>query len=101
MTFSYINNIWLKFLALARNYFFFIMSSQLPNIRGGCGFILRTQNVNGAFYTNGMSGAGVSAAGPDPLMHLDASRYNSIYKDNVNQVFGDSLGMNCYIKALM
>lgn len=75
------------------------MSSQLPNIKGNCGYVLRGYNIGGAFYSEGRSPAGTHASTGDPLIHLDVSRYNPIYKDNVNEVFGESVAMNAFIKA--
>ena len=93
----------------------FIMSSQLPNATGYVYFgtdnngsnSVHPINPTGAFYGTGRPGAYISDHNPrgDEAgyhdLRMDLSRVSNIYKNSATQVYGDSLSMNCYIKALM
>lgn len=80
-----------------------LTSSQLPNITG------YSYIGDGAYfsYWGGAFTAGNHYTYEDPGrgnggnggFQFNASRCSSIYKDNVTQVFGDSISMNAFIKA--
>lgn len=75
------------------------MSSQLPNCSfdgltyGGHRRSLNARGVGGrddwGFYAYNYN------------HHITLSTANGIYKDNVSQVFGDSISMRAFIKALL
>ena len=83
------------------------MSSQLPNITGSVHVI--SESFNGYGWTGGCFGRGWGHhAGATPsrvdgsdcgTFNLDASRCSTLYKNDVNSVFGDSIAMNMFIKA--
>lgn len=90
------------------------MESQLPNIVGGFNFrgaswetMGAFLDTNGAFYysTTGVRPAqwnvasGYAGTANQPTFHLNANRSSGIYKDNVTQVFTDSVAMNAWIKC--
>lgn len=82
------------------------MSSQLPNIRGssnhtchsgGCGGAVKPLIKGDPYHT----GHGWGGNYRDRGFEFSASYYNPIYQDDVNEVFGNSISMNAYIKALI
>ena len=79
------------------------MSSQLPNIVGGSNHTSHSGATSGAFRPHitdpRHTGHGWGGNLLNRGLKMDASLCSTIYKNNVTQVFGDSMAYNTYIKA--
>ena len=79
------------------------MSSQLPNIEGMIDNAHEIMRGRGVFknypYEDYSPNAGGAYRKEQRAVDFDAKRCSSIYKDNIDQVFGDSVSYNCFIKA--
>ena len=76
-----------------------IIEQQLPNIVGCIG----PQNtddggISGCFYKGGYHGGG-NGAGASNYIYFDASRSSGIYKNDANEVFGNAIAIDLWIKA--
>ena len=82
----------------------FIMSSQLPNITGRISPFAEVGSwSDGVFRIDSYNQLGMRGGGDsdNPCFSFDASRSSSIYKNNITQVYGDSISYRIFIKALL
>lgn len=75
------------------------LSSALPNIKGTLGVIDTSDNTSGPFYIDGYANGNRSESFENQdLFKFDASRANSVYKDNQSIVQPPALGIPVLIK---
>lgn len=76
-----------------------VKSAGLPNIKGAVGYYSNIMdNVDGAFYRGGTGGSGFNSVATAVQTYFDASRYASIYRDDVDTVQPKSVTVKFCIK---